>query len=1299
MSKGEIKFRNRFLYEELGSILLIGISLPVLFNLKIDSASSFLSGWSGMPFNAALCLLFIGVAHISLSYNKYLIARALSVLVLVIGCLTFFEHLTNFNLFIDQLFRNTEGSEFIDFPGRMAANTSVGLVLVGIALLMSSKTGSRGRWLSTAGLIAGMSTAFGLVALFYNEINLGASIDNAPILKMSTASAFGFTIAGLQILLVTIRKMNIEYKEKFRVLPLIVTLILTCFVFFFWEFSLKQEAERINETVASKAAKIHDGLVEKFDQTSKAISRYASRLELVGIKNKNYLNRDSKMYVDQINIIKRIGITNSKMEVVWSYPENIQSQVRHFNQTKDPLRREAFEETMKTRKPTLSKIVELKSGGLGAVLPVAIYTDNRFIGAAYATIEISTLFEPYVQEDEFAVEITEGDRLIYSKNANNSALSNTVLNQNFDRGFAHWKISVLPTAWYVKKLRSETPHFILIFGEILSFLFGLLLLSYLKNQSDRRSLLESQERWRTAVLNSGEYSIIATDVNGTIQTFNKAAERMLGYSADELVGKMSPAILHDLSEVVERAAKLTVELKTPIEPGFEVFIAKVKRSNVPDVNEWTYIRKDGSRFPVRLSATALIDSNGAIFGYLGIAVDLTEQKKTQNDLQLAHDRLQRVIESSGQGIWERDFITKEILYIDSQCLKIFDFSPEEPISLAEVSKLIVGDDGKLVADILQDHIQQETPWFDLEFRMHGRKDPSLIKWIRARGRIESEDGKPKRVVSTVSDVTDLVKARKNLEYALVVAKEAAITKSAFFASMSHEIRTPLNGIIGMTDLLLETKLDSNQRNFAQIAQQSGSALLNLVNDILDFSKIESGKMEIENGQMTLASLVENQIDILTPRAIKKCLSIASFVSPDLPAIVVGDAGRLGQVLLNLVGNAIKFTASGGVTVNVTQASSKSGGGSVIRFEIQDSGIGVGKDTIKKLFKPFTQADSSIANKYGGTGLGLSISKKIIESMGGDIAVDSELGKGSTFWFEIPLIEIVAQNYGTNRVGWEKLIGTKVLSIESDSICQCALENYIESLKMRNENALSFSDAIAKLEAAVIENDPFQLVLISGKNGFQSKLDCLKSIQTALGPQAPKAIYISEFGNSDDEQLILDSGFKGLANKPIKQSPLLDTLVQVLVGRAPKASHLDESRKLKLKPIDRSHLKILVADDVAVNLLLTQTMLDHLGYNSVTVSNGLEVLDVLQRTKFDLILMDCKMPEMDGFEATRKIRQSQNPTNQNIPIVALTANAMEGDSKICLDAGMNDYLSKPMKKDQLEQMLDRWLGPASKNKSA
>ncbi len=1299
MFKGEFKFKNPFLFEGLGSILLVGISLPGLFNFKIEPVSPFLTGWSGMQFNTALSMLFIGLALFSLSYNKYLIARALSILVLIIGCLTLFEHLTDYNLFVDQLFRTAAGSEFIDFPGRMAVNTSAGLVLVGVALLVSSKTGSRGKWLSTAGLIAGMSTAFGLVAFFYNEINLGANIDNAMISKMSTATAFGFTIAGLQILFVTIRKMNIEDKEKFRILPLMATLILTCFVVFFWEFSLKLEAQHINETVASDAAKTHDVLIEKFDQTSKAISRYASRLELVGIENKDYLHRDSKMYVDQINIIKRMGITNSKMEVVWSYPENIQSQVRHLNQTEDPIRREAFEETMKTRKPTLSKIVELKSGGLGAILPVAIYKENQFIGAAYATIELSTLFEPYVHEDEFAVRISEGDRLIYSKNANNSALSNIVLNHGFDRGFAHWQISVLPTAWYVKKLRSVTPHIILIFGEILSLLFGLLLQSYLKNQSDRRRLLESQERWRTAVLNSGEYSIIATDVNGTIQTFNKAAERMLGYSADELVGKMSPAILHDQSEVVERAVKLTVELKTPIEPGFDVFVAKVKRSNVPDVNEWTYIRKDGTWLPVSLSVTALIDSKGTILGYLGIAVDLTEQKKTQNDLLLAHDRLQRVIETSGQGIWERDLVTKEILHIDNQCRKIFDFLPEEPTSLVEISKLIVGDDGKLVADTLQDHIQHATPWFDVEFRMHGRKDPSLIKWIRARGRVESEAGKPSRVVSTVSDVTELVKDRKNLEHALVVAKEAAITKSAFFASMSHEIRTPLNGIIGMTDLLLETKLDANQRNFAQIAQQSGSALLDLVNDILDFSKIESGKMEIENGQMTLASLVENQIDILTPRAIKKRLSIASFVSPDLPARVVGDAGRLGQVLLNLVGNAIKFTDSGGVTVKVTQTSAKNGGSSVIRFEIQDSGIGVGKDTIKKLFKPFTQADSSIANKYGGTGLGLSISKKIIESMGGDIDVDSEVGKGSTFWFEIPLIEIVPHNFAANRVGWEKLIGTKVLSIESDSICQSALENYIVSLKMRNENALSFSDAIAKLEAAALEHDLFQLVLIAGKNGIQSKLECLKSIQIALGPQAPKAIYISEFGSSDDEQLVSASGFKGLVSKPIKQSPLLDSLVQVLVGGAQKASQVDESRKLKLKPIDRSHLKILVADDVAVNLLLTQTMLDHLGYNSVTVSNGLEVLDVLQHTKFDLILMDCKMPEMDGFEATKKIRQNTNPFLSSIPIVALTANAMEGDAKICLDAGMNDYLSKPMKKDQLEQMLDRWLGPASKKKSA
>ncbi len=532
-----------------------------------------------------------------------------------------------------------------------------------------------------------------------------------------------------------------------------------------------------------------------------------------------------------------------------------------------------------------------------------------------------------------------------------------------------------------------------------------------------------------AILEGANYSIISTAPDGIIRTFNSAAERMLGYTSEEMVGKVTPAVIHDSDEVAARAAELTRELGHRIEPGFAAFVAKAELGK-PDEREWTYIRKDGSRFPVLLSVTALFDERGKVTGYLGVASDITERKRF---------------------------------------------------------------------------------------------------------------------------ASELVKAKE-------AAERASHAKSDFLAVMSHEIRTPLNAILGMNNLLLDSPLDARQREFAQTSAHSGEALLELINDILDFSKIESGEqLQFEDEDFSLRELVGGVVQLLRPRAGSGGIQIEATVAAEVPDKLRSDDGRLRQVLVNLVGNAIKFTDRGSVNIKVLYLA-EAADTVHLRFEVQDTGIGIRPEDQARLFQPFTQADSSASRRRGGTGLGLVICRRIVEMLGGRISMQSTAGSGSLFWFELKLQK-----------------ATQIFSRPGEAAASVAGEMF-----------------------------------------------------------TPNAAPISN-------------------------------------GRG---------------------LRVLVAEDHDTNRRLASFMLESLGLRPDFAGNGLEAVESWERTGYDVILMDCQMPEVDGFQATQEIRRRELSrgvaTARRVHIVALTANALKGDRERCLAVGMDGYLSKPFTQQQLREALG--LGP-------
>lgn len=679
---------------------------------------------------------------------------------------------------------------------------------------------------------------------------------------------------------------------------------------------------------------------------------------------------------------------------------------------------------------------------------------------------------------------------------------------------------------------------------------------------------------------------------------------------------------------------------------------------------------------------------------------LADKKRIEAEVHLAYERLERVIEATGQGIWERNLSDPNSHFMDTQCRHIFGFRPEENPSYAALLSLIYPEDLAKIDEAIREHIANRTPRFKADFRILPREATGATVWARVKGLVHEVNGSPERLVATVNDITARVADRNKLETALKRAEAGVEAKSAFLANISHEIRTPLNGIIGMADLIRDTRLDAEQEKYVKIIQQSGATLLVLLNDILDLSKIDAGKLQLDSAEFSPEVVVENQVEILFAKAAEKKLSLGTYISPDLPVGLIGDPGRIGQILLNFVGNAIKFTPAGGIAVRVTDVKSQRTLESIrLRIEVEDTGIGLSVADQQKLFRPFTQANNSTTNHYGGTGLGLSICKRLVEAMGGQLGVVNSPEQGATFWCEFPLKISNPVRLRESRDGIENLKDRRALVIDEDPITRDIAHRYINSWNMRNGNVATVDEAIAILRGAIDIGSPYQMVVVGYRGEPAKGLAIGTRLAKEFGPACPKLILTSEFGIRIDENAPGRETFSEFITRPVKQSDLFETFVNSVTGTKSREAH---AARAGVAPIGRPSGpvgRILVADDVAANQILTLKLLQALGHETASATNGKEVLAAISQSDFDLILMDCQMPEMDGFEATRRIRTLENHTGVHVPIVALTANAMSGDDKKCLAAGMDDYLAKPIKKDKLDAMLRKWLGKPKKHTTA
>ena len=791
------------------------------------------------------------------------------------------------------------------------------------------------------------------------------------------------------------------------------------------------------------------------------------------------------------------------------------------------------------------------------------------------------------------------------------------------------------------------------------------------------------------------------DPQAKILYANEAASLMVGYSREELLGMT----VHDLNP----------DFPASMWPGFWEETRRNKTMSL----ETRHRAKDGRLVPVDIRVSFLA-YEGQEF-HCAFVRDITERKRTQEAFEHIMHRYKDLIESINGMVWEADASTTQFTFMSRQAEAILGYPVEQWLSSPTFwLDHLHPEDRNWAPQYCLNEVRKQCA-HTFEYRMLAADGRTV--WIRDLVSVLVENGQVTKLRGIMEDVTDHKLAegklaqtaqeleRKNRE--LVEARDKALEavkiKAEFLATMSHEIRTPMNGVIGMAGLLLDTPLTLEQREYAETVRLSGEHLLDIINEILDFSKIEAGKLDLEEVNFDLHTAVEDTVELLGARGYAKGLELTCLVQAGVPTLLRGDPGRLRQILVNLIGNAIKFTEQGEIVVTVSAPEahesvtlgSRNTSCRWFRIEVSDTGIGITPEQQAKLFQSFTQADGSMTRRYGGTGLGLAICKKLVELIGGRIGVDSKLGVGSVFWFTLPfhLQPEATQQASLPTVA---LQGRRILIVDDHATNRRVLEHYLHGRGVTYESVENGAQALQCLRDAATRHIPFDLAILDMQMPGMDGLELARQIKSDQAISATRLVLLTSVGQRGDAKTAQDAGIDAYLTKPIRQSLVFECLSLVLGHLSGTTGSVDQpsasiiTQHTVAETMMRSRPIILVAEDNPVNQKVAANMIEKLGYRVNVAANGREAVESLSRIPYALVFMDCQMPEMDGFEATRMVRSQEESLCQgdnkppHLPIIAMTANAMQEDHDRCLAAGMDDFLSKPVTSKALAAVLNRWL---------
>nr|WP_302848073.1 PAS domain S-box protein [Azotobacter beijerinckii] len=931
------------------------------------------------------------------------------------------------------------------------------------------------------------------------------------------------------------------------------------------------------------------------------------------------------------------------------------------------------------------------------------------------------------------------------------------------------------------------------------------------------SSLEAQVVQRTAELrrinlllgsvlqSASEVSIIATDLDGTIRVFNRGAERLLGYRADEMVGQCTPVLIHDCSEVAARGAELGAEIDKPVE-GFRVFVCKPEVEG-SETREWTYVRKDGTRFPVSLVVTTMCDENGQNLGYLGIAVDITEREAAERELAASLATTQGILDTAINPIITID-ARGTVRSFNPAGERVFGYRREEVVGhnvkmlmpepyrsahdgyleryLREGTQQVIGigreaigmrQDGSvfpiqfyvgamkvagepmlvgMIVDISEQQRQQREltatrdqllmaseaaelgiwtwtladdslQWNERMFelydlsptlrdsglnyghwrsRLHpedreateallqasveGRdhygptfrvlRPDGQIRYIQAGAQVERDvSGKALRVIGINRDITAQREQESHLRQAKEQALAASAAKSSFLANMSHEIRTPLNAVLGMLQLLRQTELNQRQHEYVTKTQSAAKSLLGLLNDILDYSKIEAGKLQLDPHLFELETLMRDLAVVLSGNQGQKDIEVMYDLDPSLPLQLIGDSLRLQQVLINLAGNALKFTLQGQVVLSIATLNRSS---DTVRLHIavSDTGIGISAEQLERILEGFTQAEASTTRRFGGSGLGLVISQRLVRLMGGELQVQSEPGKGSLFWFDLDFA--VPQDTPSKTAAPATTRSVHLLVVDDNPLVGELLMRTGTALGWRVEYASGGSQGVERVSAAQQRGTPYDVVLMDWRMPDLDGLSAAQLIQEHAGENRPPVVLmITAYGREvlADVQKDGRAPFVDLLTKPVTPQQLADAVQRALAGNA---SPFPSQPLRTTRPQRLSGVRLLVVEDNALNRQVAAELLGNEGADVELAEDGLQgVSRVLAAAPpYDLVIMDMQMPGIDGREATRRIRAGGRFAT--LLILAMTANVSAADRETCLAAGMDEHVGKPIDLEEL-----------------
>lgn len=813
---------------------------------------------------------------------------------------------------------------------------------------------------------------------------------------------------------------------------------------------------------------------------------------------------------------------------------------------------------------------------------------------------------------------------------------------------------------------------LIVLAMIIFFLVMIFLNAAVVNRADIKNkntehILKLYQAQLQAILDHTSAVIYIVEPDGKFLLVNKQFEKLLRKNAVEVIGKnlydifpepVANEWLANNLKVMESREPLAIKEIVPLKTGMRTYIS--------------------NKFPI-------FNEKNNLYAIGGISTDITEIEHMNAMLNASEERLRLALKSAEAGTWSWDIATNTVEW-DKDMHFLFGIKPGEFAKTYEgFLNSIHEEDRSNFDNDLQKSIEKYTE-FDTEFRII--RPNQSIHYIGARGKVYRDtSGQPIRLVGACWDITRRKQIEEELRHSKEIAEklaekaqEASRAKSAFLASMSHEIRTPLNGVVGMAGLLADTPLNTQQLEYIETVRVSSESLLAVINNILDFSKIESGHLELEKSDFNMQALMDDVIEVIASIVHHKKLAVGAYIEPEVPEWLTGDASRVRQILNNLLNNAAKFTEAGELSIKV-KLLKKEDKLVTLLIEVIDTGIGVTAEIRSRLFQPFSQGDISNSRKYGGAGLGLAITKRLVELMGGNIDVESVPGRGSRFWCTLQLIECTTPSSNVTLQMLPALEGTRILCVDDNAINREIVKRQTTAWKLRCDVATNGGEALSLLKKAVEENDPYALALIDCQMPGMNGLELIQIIRELKEIANIRVITLSSFGAIFGLDELKRLGISLNLNKPLRQIKLYESILTVLKSETPKLTDATT---------EKTNARILLAEDSLINQKVTLQVLKKLGYKTDIVKNGLEALQAIQKVSYDIILMDCQMPEMDGYTATGKIRALEKNLKKHTPIIAMTAHALKGDRDKCMDAGMDDYIAKPIDIKGLAATLEKWL---------